>query len=102
MRPSWLDTIDSPIQWVCCLPHLQRHHVSGPPRIVNGQDCAVDQLCVRLAELWFNTLQRRCLRRADFPSADALEAVITAFIATYKRLHAHPYRWTYSGDHLVA
>src|SRR5262245_46013084 len=29
------------------------------------------------AELWFNTLQRRCLRRGDYPSADALEAVIT-------------------------
>lgn len=53
-------------------------------------------------ELWFNTLQRRCLRRGDFLSADALGAVIAAFIATYNRLHAHPYRWTYSGDPLVA
>jgi transposase len=53
-------------------------------------------------EIWFNTLQRRCLRRGDFRSTDALEAVIADFIATYNRLHAHPYRWTYSGDPLVA
>ena len=56
MRLSWLDTIDPPIQWVRRLPQQQRHHVSGAPRIVNGQDCAVDQLCVRLAEAWFKRL----------------------------------------------
>ena len=53
-------------------------------------------------ELWFNTLQRRCLRRGDFSSTAALEAVLIAFVETYNRLHAHPYRWTYSGDPLVA
>jgi len=25
-----------------------------------------------------------------------------AFIATYNLLHAHPYRWTYTGDPLAA
>jgi hypothetical protein len=53
-------------------------------------------------ELWFNTLQHRCLRRGDFASADVLEAQITAFIQTYTRLDAHPYRWTYTGDPLAA
>jgi transposase len=53
-------------------------------------------------ELWFNTLRRRCLRRGDFSSLAALEATIAAFIRTYNRLHAHPYRWTYSGDPLAA
>ena len=53
-------------------------------------------------ELWFNTLQRRCLRRGDFVSADALHAHILAFIRTYNRLDAHPYRWTYTGDPLAA
>jgi len=53
-------------------------------------------------ELWFNTLQRRCLRMADFPSGDDLAAKILAFIDTYNRLHAHPYRWTYTGEALAA
>jgi len=29
-------------------------------------------------------------------------AKILAFIDTYNRLHAHPYRWTYTGEALVA
>lgn len=53
-------------------------------------------------ELWFNTLQRRCLRRGNFASADSLTAQILAFIRTYNRLDAHPYRWTYTGDPLAA
>ena len=42
-------------------------------------------------EMWFATLQRRLLRRADSPSAEHLEAQIVAFIATHNRLFAHPY-----------
>jgi transposase len=53
-------------------------------------------------ELWFNTLQRRCLKRGDFVSADDLVTQITAFIATYNRLEAHPYRWSFTGDPLAA
>jgi len=54
------------------------------------------------ARLWFNTLQRRCLRLADFASGDDMAAKILAFIDTYNRLHAHPYRWTYTGEALAA
>jgi transposase len=53
-------------------------------------------------EMWFATLQRRLLRRGDFPSAEHLQAQIVAFIATHNRLFAHPYRWTYTGDPLAA
>jgi transposase len=53
-------------------------------------------------ELWFSTLQRRCLRLGDFASGDHLAATIVAFIETYNRLHARPYRWTYTGDVLAA
>ena len=53
-------------------------------------------------ELWFNTLQRRCLRLGDFHSGDHLASNILAFIETYNGLHAHPYRWTYTGDPLAA
>jgi transposase len=53
-------------------------------------------------ELWFATLSRRCLRLGDFRSGDDLADKILAFIETYNRLHAHPYRWTYAGDQIVA
>jgi transposase len=53
-------------------------------------------------ELWFNTLQRRCLRFGDFVSGDDLASKILAFIDTYNRTDAHPYRWTYTGEPLAA
>lgn len=53
-------------------------------------------------ELWFATLSRRCLRLGDFRSGEDLAAKILAFMETYNRLHAHPYRWTYTGDPLAA
>jgi len=39
---------------------------------------------------------------ADFASGDDVAAKILAFIDTYNRLHAHPYRWTYTGEALGA
>jgi putative transposase len=36
------------------------------------------------------------------PLRDDLAAKMLAFIETYNRLHAHPYRWTYTGDPLAA
>jgi transposase len=53
-------------------------------------------------EMWFATLRRRLLKRGDFRSAEHLEAQIIAFMATYNRFHAHPYRWTFTGEPLVA
>jgi hypothetical protein len=35
-------------------------------------------------------------------SGDHLAASIMAFIDTYNRLHAHPYRWTYTGEALAS
>src|SRR5262249_8671699 len=43
-------------------------------------------------ELWFNTLQRRCLRLADFASGHDMAAKILAFIDTYNRLHGEHQR----------
>lgn len=53
-------------------------------------------------EMWFRTLVRRLLQNGDFTSVIHLENQLYAFIATYNRLHAHPYRWTYTGDPLAA
>src|SRR5262249_45502355 len=41
-------------------------------------------------EIWFSILERRCLRRGDFPNHEALEHAIRAFVDTYNRLSCPP------------
>ena len=52
-------------------------------------------------ELWFSVLERRLLRRGDFPSPEDFEERIRRFLDDYNRDYAHPYRWTYTGEPLV-
>ena len=52
-------------------------------------------------ELWFSVLSRRFLRRGDFTGAAEFEQRLLAFLADYNAHHAHPYRWTYTGQPLV-
>jgi hypothetical protein len=59
-------------------------------------------VCVHLAELWFNSLQRFCLDLADIQHPDAMAQLVTDYIATYNLIEAHPYKWTYTGDVLAA
>ena len=53
------------------------------------------------AELFFSVLSRRFLARGSFPSAKAFERQLEHFLKDYNVRHAHPYRWTYTGDPLV-
>jgi hypothetical protein len=52
-------------------------------------------------ELWFSVLARRFLKRGDFSSAEEFEAKLRAYLDDYNDHHAHPYRWTYTGQPLV-
>ena len=52
-------------------------------------------------ELWFSTLARRWLKRADFASAEDFVKRLTAYMDDYNKHRAHPYRWTYTGQPLV-
>ncbi len=52
-------------------------------------------------EIWFSILVRRLLKRASFTSTTDLRTHILAFIA-YVNRHARPFRWTYTGRHLMA
>jgi len=52
-------------------------------------------------EIWFSILVRRRLRRASFTSTADLRARILTFIAYFNH-HAKPFRWTYTGRHLMA
>jgi len=52
-------------------------------------------------ELFFSVLSRRFLKRGDFASAAEFEERIQKWLTIYNRDHAHPYRWTYTGEPLV-
>lgn len=52
-------------------------------------------------ELFFSVLVRRFLKRGDFASAAEFEQRLTRWLMDYNVRHAHPYRWTYTGEPLV-
>jgi DDE superfamily endonuclease len=52
-------------------------------------------------ELWFSVLARRFLKRGDFDSAHAFETRLADSLEVYNTHHAHPYRWTYTGQPLI-
>jgi len=52
-------------------------------------------------ELWFSVRARRFLKRGDFTGPEDFERRLLAFLEEYTVRHAHPYRWTYTGQPLV-
>jgi hypothetical protein len=50
------------------------------------------------AELFFGVLHRHFLARGSFPSAKDFERRLERFLQDYNTRHAHPYRWTYTGE----
>lgn len=53
------------------------------------------------AELFFGVLHRRFLARGSFISPKDFERRLERFLKDYNVHHAHPYRWTYTGEPLV-
>jgi len=53
------------------------------------------------AELFFGVLHRRFLARGSFTSAKDFARHLERFLKDYNARHAHPYRWTYTGEPLV-
>ncbi len=52
-------------------------------------------------ELFFGVLQRRFLARGSFRGKAEFDACLNRFLQNYNERHAHPYRWTYTGEPLV-
>jgi transposase len=52
-------------------------------------------------ELWFSVLARRFLKRGDYDSAHDFDTRLSDYLEIYNTHHAHPYRWTYTGQPLV-
>jgi len=53
------------------------------------------------AELFFGVLQRRFLARGSFSSLKDFERRLEHYLKDYNTRHAHPYRWTYTGEPLI-
>ena len=53
------------------------------------------------AELFFGVLHRRFLARGSFTSAKDFGRHLERFLHEYNARHAHPYRWTYTGEPIV-
>jgi transposase len=53
------------------------------------------------AELFFGVLHRRFLARGSFRSVAEFASRLERFLQDYNTRHAHPYRWTYTGEPLV-
>jgi hypothetical protein len=51
--------------------------------------------------LWFSVLARRFLKRGDYASVQDFDTRLSDYLACYNTHHAHPYRWTYTGQPLV-
>jgi DDE superfamily endonuclease len=52
-------------------------------------------------ELGFSVLARRFLKRGDYDSAQDFDTRLSDYLEVYNTHHAHPYRWTYTGQPLV-
>lgn len=52
-------------------------------------------------ELFFGVLQRRFLAQSSFRGKAKFDAGLQRFLQDYNARHAHPYRWTYTGEPLV-
>lgn len=54
--------------------------------------------CLKQAELFCGVLHRRFLARGSVPSAKDFARRWERFLKDYHARHAHPYRWTYTGE----
>ena len=57
---------------------------------------------LNLVEIWFGILKSKCLQYDHFYSVDQLQTSISAFIETWNRCFAHPFKWSYTGEGLHA
>ncbi len=53
-------------------------------------------------EIWLSILVRKLLKRGSFTSVEDLQAKVLAFIDSYNRTMAKPFKWTYQGKALTA
>ena len=110
LNTHWsLDVCCQVAQW-CNLPLVKRELKTGRQRRAFLSDRSHKHVFhftplhgswLNQVELFFSVLARRLLRRGDFASAAEFEQRLTRWLEDYNTRHAHPYRWTYTGEPLV-
>ena len=96
-------------QW-CKIPLVEKDLKTGPQRRAFLSDPSHAHVFhftpthgswLNQVELFFSVLARRFLKRGDFASAAEFETRLQRWLKGYNERHAHPYRWTYTGEPLV-
>jgi hypothetical protein len=52
-------------------------------------------------KLWFSVLTRRFLKWSDLRAIEDFVGQLDTYLEVYNTHHAHPYRWTYTGQSLM-
>jgi len=110
LNTHWsLDVCRLVAQW-CKVPFEPRKLKTGPQRRAFLNDPSHRHVFhfppkhgswLNQAELCFGVLPRRFLARGSFTSVKDFARRLERFLQEYNARHAHPYRWTYTGEPLV-
>ena len=96
-------------QW-CTVPFVAKDLGRGVQRRAFLRDPTQKHVChctpkhgawLNQVELWLSVLARRFLKRGDDDSAHDFATRLSDSLEVYNTHHAHPYRWTYTGQPFV-
>lgn len=110
LNTHWsLDVCRLAAEW-CQIPIVEKDLRTGPQRRAFLSDPShahvfhftpIHGSWLNQVELFFSVFSRRFLRLGDFASAEEFTVRVTRWLEDYNARHAHPYRWTYTGEPLV-
>ena len=110
LHTHWsLDVCRLVAQW-CGVPFVAKALRRGAQRRAFLSDLTHKHVChftpkhgswLNQVALWLSVLARRFLKRGDFDSVHDFATRLSDYLEIYNTHHAHPYRWTSTGQPLV-